>query len=110
MENHENLNLSELRKMIIRYGAKYMESSESDLYYDCREVGELRPGESVYWFVSGRHTHLYSATDINNAKLSVESLSGDRFNYKITCREGELGFNEYSMTRMGAMEILKEVK
>lgn len=109
MQNHKELSLSDLRRMIIRYGAKYMEAFESDLYYDCRGVENLQPGESVYWFVSGTHTYLYSAKGINDANLSVVVLNGNRFNYKITCDGVKFGEKEYSMTQVGVMEIQMDV-
>lgn len=105
MNNHKELSLSDLRKMIIRYGAKYMEAFESDLYYDCNGVGRLQPGESVFWFVSGMHTYLYSAQSIHEYNLSVEALNGNRFNYRIDCVKGKFGETEYTMTQVGVMEI-----
>jgi hypothetical protein len=86
-----------------------MEAYESDLYYDCRGVGDLQPGESVYWFVSGLHTYLYSAKGINDANLSVKILNGNRFNYRIDCVKGKFGDLEYSMTQVGEMEIQMDV-
>lgn len=109
MENHKEMSLSDLRRMIIRYGAKYMEAFESDLYYDCNGVGRLQPGESVFWFVSGTHTYLYSAQGIHESNLNVGTLNGNRFNYRIDCVKGMFGEPEYAMTRVGEMEILQAV-
>ena len=101
MENHTELSLSDLRRYIIRYGAKYMEAFESDLYYDCKAVEELNPGESVFWMVSAMHTPLYSSKEIHEKNLSVPTIAGNRFNYLITCVDR----HNYSMKRVGDFEI-----
>lgn len=109
MENHKEMSLSDLRTMIIRYGAKYMEAYESDLYYDCNGVGNLQPGESVFWFVSAMHTYLYTAQEIHEHNLNLQTLDGNRFNYRIDCKKGKMGENEYSMWRVGIMEVAQAV-
>lgn len=85
MENHKDISLSQLRNYIIRYGAKCMENHESDLFYDCRAVETLLPGESIYWMVSELHTYLYTVDEIIQKNLDVGTLFGDRCNFKITC-------------------------
>lgn len=89
MENHSDINLSQLRNYIIRYGAKCMENHESDLFYDCRALGKLCPGDSVYWMVSELHSYLYSSDEIIEEGLNVETLWGNRCNFKITCTKIE---------------------
>ena len=105
MENHKELTLSDLRKMIIRYGAKYMEAFESDLYYDCRGVENLKPGESVFWMVSAMHTYLYSAKGMNEHNLGVGLVFGNRFNYRIDCVQDKFGDVWYNMKRVEMMDI-----
>ncbi len=85
MDNHYNINLQQLRELIIRYGAKCMCSYESDLYYDCMAVEKLNKGDSVYWMVSEMHSHLCSAEEIVKRDLNVETIWGNRCNFKITC-------------------------
>lgn len=109
MENHTELSLSDLRRYIIRYGAKQMEAFESDLYYDCKAVEELKPGESVFWMVSAMHTYIYSAERIHAYKLNVPAIAGDRFNYRIDCIENKFGERTYSMTRVRNFQIAQAV-
>lgn len=85
MENHSDINLQQLRQMIIRYGAKNMSTYESDLFYDCQKVGNMQPGQTVYWMVSEMHTHTYSDKEITEKKLDIDTLWGNRCNFKITC-------------------------
>lgn len=87
METHKDIDLSCLRKYIIRYGAKYMEAYESDLFYDCEKVAEMKDGDELFWMVSGMHTHLYSAKYITDFKFDVSNVVGDRFNYRIVCHQ-----------------------
>lgn len=109
MENHKELTLSGLRRHIIRYGAKYMEAFESDLYYDCNGVGKMVLGDSLYWMVSKSHTYLYSAKEMCEQNLSVGLVCGNRFNYRIDCVRGRFGDVEYEMTEVGENDIKKAV-
>ena len=109
MENHTELSLSALRRYIIRYGAKYMEAYESDLYYDCRGVENIEPGESVFWMVSAYHTYLYSAKHIHEYNLNIGTVAGNRFNYRIDCIENKFGERTYSMTRVSNFQIAQAV-
>ncbi len=105
MESHKELTLSDLRRYIIRYGAKYMEAYESDLYYDCKEVESMVPGDSLFWFVSGMHTYMYSAKEIYENGLKLSTLNGSRFNYRIDCVKGRLGDMEYAMTEVSIVTV-----
>lgn len=105
MENKTELTLSDLRRYIIRYGAKAMDAYESDLFYDCRGVENLEEGETIFWMVSASHTYLYSAREITEHNLNVGMLAGNILNYRIDCVKGRFGDKEYAMTRVGMMEI-----
>lgn len=109
MENHKNLSLSDLRVMIIRYGAKYMEAFESDLYFDCKVVGEMQPGESVFWMVSATHTFMYTAKKMHEQLMDVGMVSGNRFNYRIDCVDGRFGDARYAMMRVYEKDIRRAV-
>lgn len=109
MENHTELSLSALRRYIICYGAKYMEAYQSDLYYDCKGVENLKPGESVFWMVSACHTYLYSAKHIHEYNLDVGTVAGNRFNYRIDCIGNKFGECEYAMTRVLDIQIAQAV-
>ena len=109
MENHKELSLSGLRRYIIRYGAKAMESFESDLYYDCKSVETLKEGDSVLWMVSETHTYMYTVKEIVNSNLSVGTIEGNRFNYRIDCFVDKSGERRYSMTRVWRFEIERAV-
>ena len=89
MENHKEINLSQLREYIIRYGAKCMERYESDLFYDCKAVEKMCPGQTVLWMVSEMHTHTYSVAEIVERNLDVNQLWGDRCNFMISCTKIE---------------------
>ena len=111
MNNHDKMSLSEVRKMIIRYGAKYMEQFESDLYYDCNRVGQMQPGESIFWMVSATHTHMYTAKEMHEHKLVVGLICGNRFNYRIDCTNSGCGGGvEFAMVRVGHLDIQVAVK
>ena len=103
MENHKELSLGEVRKMIIRYGAKYMENFEVDLYYDCNIVGSMSPGESVFWMVSATHTYTYTARRMH--ELGVNLVCGNRFNYRIDCVEDKCGDVRFDMTQVNEKDI-----
>ena len=106
MNDHNEMSLSDLRKMIIRYGAKYMEQYESDLYYDCNSVGKMQPGESVFWMVSATHTYMYTAKEMHEHDLGVGLVRGNRFNYRIDCMKSKYGDGvQFDMTKVGEMEI-----
>lgn len=109
MENHKELSLSSLRRYIIRYGAKAMDSFESDLYYDCKSMESLSDGDSVFWMVSEAHSYLYTAKSIVENNLSIETVSGDRFNYRIDCTKNRWGDLEYAMTRVWKEQIADAV-
>ena len=102
MESHKDLKLSSLREMIIRYGAKYMERYESDLYYDCEAVEHIVPGQTVFWFVSATHAYLYTVQEIREKHLDLNTLYGNRFNYLIHCKENESGTRVFDMHRVFA--------
>lgn len=105
MENHKELSLSDLRRYIIRYGAKAMDAFESDLFYDCEAVQNLKEGDSTFWTVSESHTYLYSAKEIADRGLNVVTIAGNRFNYRIDCYKGKYGEVKYAMTRVWEGEI-----
>ena len=108
MRDHTEMSLSVLRMMIIRYGAKYMETYESDLFYDCNSVGKMKPGDSLFWMVSGTHTYLYTAKEMHEHDLSVGLVRGNRFNYRIDCVQGYFGA-EYAMTEASEVGIQEAV-
>lgn len=106
MENHNEITLFQLRMFIIRYGAKYMESMEGDLFVDCTIVGKMHKGDTLYWMVSGLHSHIYSGNELRDRGMdSAKSLWGDRFNYRITCTKDkdEMQFN---MERVGSLKLI----
>lgn len=106
MENHYDITLSQLRMFIIRYGAKYMESMESDLFFDCTAVGKMHKGETLYWMVSGMHSYIYSGKELRERGMdSAKSLWGDRLNYRITCtkEQDEMQFN---MERVSSLKLV----
>lgn len=107
MENHKELTLSDLWRYIIRYGAKYMEAFESDLFYDCKSVEKMDAGDSFFWMVSASHTYLYSAKMLR--ELGVDGCVGNRFNFRIDCTKGKFGDKEYAMTRVEVWNIKEEV-
>lgn len=109
MENHKELSLSSLRRYIIRYGAKAMDSFESDLFYDCKGMENLSVGESIFWMVSEAHTYLYTAKSIVESNLNVDTVRGDRFNYRIDCYSNKYGEQKYSMTRVWKEQIAEAV-
>ena len=100
--------MSLLRMYIIRYGAKYMEAFESDLYYDCQTVGKMNVGDSLFWIVSGTHTYLLSAKGLID--WGVDGTFGTRFNFRIDCMKDKYGDPVYAMTRVGKWEIEESVK
>lgn len=102
--------MSDLRRYIIRYGAKYMESFESDLYYDCNSVGKMKDGDCVFWFVSATHTHLYSAKEIRESHLNLETLLGNRANYRIDCGTSRFNEPEFALTKVGDFEVRELVE
>ena len=107
MENHNEISLSQVRELIIRYGAKYMESYESDLYYDCKSVGKMQPGDTTFWMVSGTHTHMYTAKEMHDHNIGVNLVRGNRFNYRIDCKASRYIDNgvQFDMTQVCDMEI-----
>lgn len=107
MENYKEISLSEVREMIIRYGAKYMERYESDLYYDCNSVGKMQPGVSIFWMVSGTHTYIYTAKEMHDHNIGVNLVCGNRFNYRIDCKPRSRYGNgvQFDMTQVCDMEI-----
>lgn len=86
-----------------------MDSFESDLFYDCKGMENLSVGESVFWMVSEAHTYIYSAKNIADSNLSIDTVAGDRFNYRIDCYKNKYGEEKYAMTRVWREQIADAV-
>lgn len=82
-----------------------VQAFESDLYYDCRGVENLKPGESVFWMVSATHTYMYSAEEMHERNLYVSLVFGNRFNYRIDCVQDKFGDVWYNMKRVERTDI-----
>lgn len=106
MEDHKEISLSQVREMIIRYGAKYMDRYESDLYYDCNSVGKMQPGDTIFWMVSGTHTNMYTAKEMHDPYIG-NLVRGNRFNYRIDCKARSRYGNgvQFDMTQVNDVEI-----
>ncbi len=112
MENkYSNLDLSDLRSLIIRIGAKQMEANESDLYYDCEAVEKLKPGETTILFISDMHTYMYSPAEIRKHQLTEITIWGNRVNFVIRCEASKRNQNDkvYEMKRIFSWSEVEKI-